>query len=293
MPYQRDLLPSFAGINTFARAPRAGFEDVGPGCVAVLGVPHDGSSTSRQGVRQGPRAIREASADFIYELQASESGALIDVISGRVLHLPQPSSLLDLGDLTLSPLDLPGNLDACRSAFSRIAESGACPVALGGDRFITFPLLEGVKAGSGRSLGLIRISAELSLADPDSQYGPDWSGASVRRILDAGVVEARNTVLVGTQGYIPYREWEYARSQGVTVITADSVKSEGPEATCAGRWKSQDRTATPSTSASTSALSTPATHPAPPKLWSVALFPATCSPSCESFPNSQRSPPLT
>ena len=231
MPYQRDLLPSFAGINTFARAPRAGFQDVGPGCVAVLGVPHDGSSTSRQGVRQGPRAIREASADFIYELQASESGALIDVISGRVLHLPQPSSLLDLGDLTLSPLDLPGNLDACRSAFSRIAESGACPVALGGDRFITFPMIEGVKAGSGRSLGLIRISAELSLADPDSQYGPDWSGASVRRILDAGAVEARNTVLVGTQGYIPYREWEYARSQGVTVITADSVKAEGPEAT--------------------------------------------------------------
>ena len=88
MPYQRDLLPSFAGINTFARAPRAGFQDVGPGCVAVLGVPHDGSSTSRQGVRQGPRAIREASADFIYELQASEAGALIDVISGRVLQNP-------------------------------------------------------------------------------------------------------------------------------------------------------------------------------------------------------------
>ncbi len=231
MPYQRDLLPSFAGINTFARAPRAGFEDVGSGCMAVLGVPHDGSSTSRQGVRQGPRAIREASADFIYELQASESGALIDVISGRVLNIPKPSALVDLGDVSVSPSDTQATMDACRSAFSRIAEAGGSPVALGGDRFITYPLIEGVKSGSGRRLGLIRLSSQLSLADPDSQYGPDWSGGSIRRILDSGAVKARNTVLVGVQGYIPYREWEYARSQGVTVITADSVKAEGSQAT--------------------------------------------------------------
>ena len=52
----------------------------------------------------------------------------------------------------------------------------------------------------------------------------------MRRILDSGHVSAGNTVCVGTQGYIPYREWDYARDQGVTVITADSLKDQGPEA---------------------------------------------------------------
>ncbi len=231
MPYQRDLLPSFAGINSFARAPRGSFKDVEAGCVAVVGIAHDATSTSRQGVRQGPRAIREASADFIYDLQASESGALIDVISGRVLNLPRESALVDLGHISVSSMDLQKTLDGCHEAFSRIAESGGFPVALGGDRFITFPLVGGLAAGLGEEVGLIRLSGQLSLADTDNGHGPDWTGASLRRILDAGHAKARNTVCIGVQGYIPYREWDYARAQGVTVITADSVKEQGPKAT--------------------------------------------------------------
>lgn len=230
MPYQRDLLPSFAGINSFARAPRADFDEIRPGTVAVVGIPYDGASASRQGVRQGPRAIREASADFIYDLQASQSGALIDVISGRVLHTPGPSALVDLGDLRSSPLDSRRVIDACNSAFSRIATSGGFPIALGGDRFITFPLTDGLHAGLGSNVGLIRISGQLSLAEPDSSHGPDWTGASLRRILASGRVRAKNTVCIGAQGYIPYKEWDYARAQGVTVITADSLKEQGPEA---------------------------------------------------------------
>lgn len=230
MPYQRDILPSFAGINSFARAPRAAFDDIQQGTVAVLGIPHDGASTSRQGVRQGPRAIREASADFIYDLQASQSGALIDVISGRVLNNPHPSALVDLGDLQSSPLDSQGIINACNDAFARIAKSGGFPVALGGDRFITFPLTSGLNAGLGSNVGLIRISGQLSLSNPHPSHGPDWTGASLRRILDAGHVRAKNTVCVGVQGYISYREWDYARDQGVTVITADSLKEHGPEA---------------------------------------------------------------
>ncbi len=229
MPYQRDLLPSFAGINSFARAPRGAFDDIQRGTVAVVGIPYDGASTSRQGVRQGPRSIREASADFIYDLQASQSGALIDVISGRVLNTPSANALVDLGDLQSSPLDSQGVIAACTDAFSRISKSGGFPVALGGDRFITFPLVGGLVEGLGQNVGLIRISGLLSLTNPDSSHGPDWTGASLHRILDAGNVQARNTVCIGVQGYIPYREWDHARDQGVTVITADSLKEQGPE----------------------------------------------------------------
>ena len=230
MPYQRDLLPSFAGNNSFARAPRAVIDVIQQGAVAVVGIPYDGASTSRQGVRQGPRSIREASADFIYDLQASQSGALIDVISGRVLNTPHPSALVDLGDLQTSPLDFQGVMQSCTDAFSRISKAGGFPIALGGDRFITFPLVGGLASGLDGNVGLIRISGQLSLAELDSSQGPDWTGASLRRILDAGHLNPKNTVCIGAQGYIPYREWDYARDQGITVITADALKEQGPEA---------------------------------------------------------------
>ena len=156
--------------------PERRFDDIQQGTVAVVGIPYDGASTSRQGVRQGPRSIREASADFIYDLQASQSGALIDVISGRVLNTPSANALLDLGDLQSSPLDSQGVIDACTDAFSRISKSGGFPVALGGDRFITFPLVGGLAEGLGQNVGLIRLSGQLSLANPDSSHGPDWTG---------------------------------------------------------------------------------------------------------------------
>ena len=65
---------------------------------------------------------------------------------------------------------------------------------------------------------------------PTPPTAPTGQAASLHRILDAGNVQAKNTVCVGVQGYIPYREWDYARDQGVTVITADSLKEQGPEA---------------------------------------------------------------
>ena len=226
MPYQRDLLPSFAGINAFARAPRADLSEVTEGCVAVIGVPHDSTSVSRQGARLGPRAIREASADFIYDLQASESGALIDVISGRVLNTPKPGSILDLGDVSVSPIERIEALDACMDAAEGIARAGGFPVALGGDGFITFPLLHGLGKARGGDIGFIRLTGQLSLSDRSGA----WTGATLSRILSGTNVNARNAVCVGVQGYIPYKEWEFARDKGVTVITADSVKEQGPEA---------------------------------------------------------------
>ena len=64
----------------------------------------------------------------------------------------------------------------------------------------------------------------------------------MRRILDNGLVEGKNIAFVGTQGYIPYREWELANDSGATVITADAVKEQGVQETArqalaaAGRW---------------------------------------------------------
>ena len=228
---QRDILPSFAGINTFARAPRGGIEELGVGMVAVAGIAHDGTSSSRQGVRQGPKSIREASADFIFDVQGSSSHSMVNVRTGRAIRLPQEPKLTDVGDLPVYPTDVERTLASCRESVSAIISKGAFPVILGGDHYVTYGLIQGFKNVVGTKIGLIQLSSQLDLGEEDSVWGRSWHGATVKRIWDGGLVDARNTAFVGTQGYIPYAEWEWAHSAGATVMTAESVKEQGAEAT--------------------------------------------------------------
>jgi agmatinase len=231
--YVRDLLPSFAGVNTFARAPEAATEALPPGSVAVAGVAHDGTSSSRQGVRQGPKSIREASVDFTYDLHASTRKALIHVGTGRTLRLLAEPRLFDVGDWPVYPMDLPRTLDTCRRAAAAVVRRGAFPVVLGGDHYVTVPLVQGVAEAVGRRVGLIQLSTQLDLADRDAVWGREWHGATIRRLLESGSVDPRNVAFVGTQGYVTYPEWEFARTRGMTVITADDARAAGPGAVVA------------------------------------------------------------
>jgi len=225
--YARDLLPSFAGVNTFARMPEATIQMLEPGTVAITGVAHDGTSSSRQGVRQGPKAIREASVDFAYELYASTSKAVINVTTGRILRLPIEGRLVDLGDLPVYPMDLRRTLDVCRRSTAALVQRGVFPVVLGGDHYITYPLVQGVVEGLGRRVGLIQLSTQLDLGEQDVVWGRDWHGATIRRLVESGAVEPRNVSFIGTHGYVAYAEWEFARTQGMTIVTTDQARSMG------------------------------------------------------------------
>ena len=229
--YTRDLLPSFAGVNTFARAPRGSIESLGTGAVAIAGVAHDGTSSSRQGVRHGPKGIREASVDFVYDLYASTSKAVIHVGTGRILRPPDEGRLVDLGDLPVAPMDLARTLETCRQAATAIVRQGAFPVVLGGDHYVTYPLGRGVADAVGHRIGLVQLSTQLDLADRDRVWGRDWHGATIRRLVESDAVDPRNVAFVGTQGYVTYPEWEFARSRGMTVITSDAVRAAGARAT--------------------------------------------------------------
>jgi len=229
--YTRDLLPSFAGVNTFARAPVGTIESLAPGAVAIAGIAHDGTSSSRQGVRQGPRGIREASVDFVYDLYASSRKALVHVGTGRILRPPGDPQLIDLGDLPIAPMDLARTREGCQRAAAAIVRQGAFPVMLGGDHYVTYPFARGVGEAVGGHLGLIQLSTQLDLADRDSVWGRDWHGATIRRLIESSGVEPRNVVFLGTHGYVTYPEWEFAQSRGMTMITADAVRAAGARAT--------------------------------------------------------------
>ena len=226
--FQRGIQVPYAGVHTFARAPQKAISELKPGDVAVLGVPHDGTSSSRQGVRLGPRGIREASVDFIYGVQTA--GTVVDVLTGRTLTWSDNSNLADLGDLAIYPTNLPRTEDTVRETLATIVGQGAFPVILGGDHYITYPLFQGfaeaLKA-QGKKAGLIQLASALDLGDEHPLWGGYWHGATLRRLLESKALEAGNIVWLGVHGFLPYAEWEMAKSSGATVVTANSLREQG------------------------------------------------------------------
>ena len=128
----------YAGAHTFARSEFVGPEAVNPGSVAVIGVPFD-STRLRQGMQQGPGAIREASVDFIYPMQTA--GTLVELGTGQSLTWSEELNLVDLGDLPIQHADLDATDSYFREFTKSIVAKGA--MALGGDRWVTYPMFLG------------------------------------------------------------------------------------------------------------------------------------------------------
>ena len=221
----------YAGVHTFARASLGSVQSLKPGNVAVFGVPQ-GSSGLRQGMHDGPRAIREASVDFIYPLQSA--GTLMDIETGRTLTWPNELKLEDLGDAVLYPEDVGRTNTSLRGFVASIVAKEAVPVGLGGDRSITYPLFLGFADGlkqHNRKAGLIQLSNELAMADVHPTWGKHWYGATLRNILDSGQVEAHNIAVVGVHGLQEAEEWDRAQTAGVTILPLNQVREQGMKAT--------------------------------------------------------------
>jgi agmatinase len=226
--FQRGIQVPYAGVHTFARAPQKAISDLKAGDVAVLGVPHDGTSSSRQGVRLGPRGIREASVDFIYGVQSA--GTVVDVLTGHTLTWSDNPNLADLGDLAVYPTDLPRTEDTLRETLGTIAGQGAFPVILGGDHYITYPLFQGfaeAMKSQGKKAGLIQLASGLDLGDQHPLWGGSWHGATLRRLVESKALAAENIAWLGVHGFLPYAEWEMARTSGATVVTTQSLRKQG------------------------------------------------------------------
>ena len=119
---------TFTGAWTFLRTPRVATAEGAN--VAFLGVPFDLATSNRPGARFGPDAIRAASAQLA-ELKAYPGG----------FNPLEYVKAVDLGDVYLdygNPHTLPAAIEAAASA---VIETGAFLCAMGGDHFISYPLI--------------------------------------------------------------------------------------------------------------------------------------------------------
>ncbi len=215
MAFTRDDLkgPSyeltFAGATSFLR--RKYTKDLTGVDIAVTGVPFDQAVTNRPGTRLGPRAIREASA-----LQAPDPpyGWPYDVIS--------ECAIVDYGDLAFDYANVPAFPAALKAHIKGILDAGAASLVLGGDHYISFPILQAYAEKYG-PLSLLQFDAHTDTWPDDDMNRVDH-GTMFYKAVKTGIVDPARSVQVGIRT-------TNGDTLGINIIDAREVHELGPVAT--------------------------------------------------------------
>lgn len=179
--------PTYAGALSFMRRPYG--KDVAGCDLVIWGVPFDIAVTNRPGARFGPQAIRRASAIFDGDPQYPSG---IDPFARL--------SAVDYGDCALPRGDLPGCAAAIETEAAGILATGAHLVTLGGDHFITLPLLRAHVARHGK-LALIQFDAHQDTWDDGP--GGIGHGSFVLEAVREGLIDVERSIQIGIRTVAP------------------------------------------------------------------------------------------
>jgi len=213
--FTRDSLRGLSFENTFGGATsflrRRYTKDLSGVDIAVTGVPFDQAVTNRPGTRLGPRAIREASA-----LQA------VDPPYGWPYDPLSELAIVDYGDLAFDYANIPEFPAALTSHISRILSADVASVVLGGDHYISFPILRAYAEKYG-PMSLLQFDAHTDTW-PDDDLTRIDHGTMFYKAVKAGLVDPARSVQVGIRT-------TNADTLGVNIIDAREVHEAGPVAT--------------------------------------------------------------
>jgi agmatinase len=213
-PLDAQVIPRFAGIRTFMRAPHV--TDLAGVDAAVYGIPFDTATSYRTGPRFGPEAIRSASA----LLRPYNPALGVEVTS---------LSLVDYGDLPVSPGDTERTYAQVEEALAPLVDAGVFPLALGGDHAITLAELRALAKRHG-PLALVQLDSHGDVWE--SYFGQRYfHGTTFKRALEEGLLDPHASVQAGMRGslYGP-EDLQVARDMGFTVLTTDELRALGPAA---------------------------------------------------------------
>jgi agmatinase len=206
--------PDYMGLLTFAGVPYtedaaelAGFD------VAVVGAPMDDLVSDRPGARLAPRAIRAAGAP---------PGPHLEVGIDAFAEL----RVADFGDAPVIPADAVRSHAAIEATVGEVLAAGAIPLVLGGDHAITEPSVRACAAVHG-PVGVVHFDTHTDTGE--EVFGVEFShGTFMRRIIDAGDVDAARYAQIGLRGYWPgEEEFAWQAERGITSLFMHDVRDLG------------------------------------------------------------------
>ena len=194
--------PTYAGVLSFMR--RKYTRDLTGVDIAVTGIPFDQAVSHRSGTRMGPEAIRKASAENAWGPFWPWNFDPFDTLA-----------VVDYGDCFFDwgrKEDFPQTLE--RHAAEIIA-SGAEMVSLGGDHYISYPLLKAHAKKHG-PLSLIHFDAHRDV-EPDDGGRIDH-GTMFGYAVKEGLIDPKKSVQIGIRTVFTGE-----RTYGFRIVYADEV----------------------------------------------------------------------
>ncbi|WOJ97336.1 agmatinase [Congregibacter brevis] len=193
--------PSYGGATSFMR--RRYTRDLEGIDVAVVGIPYDLATTNRSGTRLGPRAIRNISGNLSWEM----------AVNGWGYDPFDRISVVDYGDFGFDP-GLPAEVPGVLEAQAReILATDTAILALGGDHFVTYPMLKACAEKHG-SLSLIHFDAHSDTWEDDA--GRIDHGTMFWHAAQDGTVDPARSIQLGMRTHNP-------DTHGYNVYDADWV----------------------------------------------------------------------
>ena len=202
---------AFGGILSFMR--RSYTKDLTGVDLAVTGIPFDQAVTNRPGARFGPRAIREAST-----LQPC------DPPFGWDINPLAEFDVVDYGDLAFDYADVSAFPERLTDHIRSILAAGTGSLSLGGDHYITFPILRAYAEKFG-PLALVHFDAH-SDTWPDDDMARIDHGTMFYKAVREGLILPQKSVQIGIRTQNDY-------DAGVHVIDAPKVHGQTPAVTAA------------------------------------------------------------
>ena len=203
--------PTYAGVASFMR--RKYVTDLKGVDVAVTGVPLDTATTNRPGARFGPRAIRNASTIMAWEKPYGMAFDPFDRLA-----------VADVGDCFFDHGKPEAVPDAIEAHALKIIGQGPALLALGGDHFISWPLLKAHAKKHGAPLTLLHFDAHSDTwADKDDRID---HGTMFYWAAKHGIVDPASSVQIGLRTENP-------DTLGFNIIDAPRVHEIGIDAVVA------------------------------------------------------------
>jgi agmatinase len=168
---------------TFMRQPLSFDPLMSDADVVVLGLPFDMATSGRSGARMGPTAIRQASVNLAWEAKKYPwTFALFD-------HL----RVVDAGDLVYSTGDADEFTLKVEDATTQLLNANKTILALGGDHFVTLPLLRAYKKKFGK-MALIHFDAHTDTYNNGSRYD---HGTMFYHAPNEGLIDKEHSIQIG------------------------------------------------------------------------------------------------
>ncbi|MEX0962872.1 MAG: agmatinase [Pseudohongiellaceae bacterium] len=184
-------LPLFTGSATFLRRPACEGIALSEAQAMILGAPFDLATTGRAGARSGPAAIRQASANLVWE----ETRWPWDFDAAECL------SVVDVGDVNPVVGNPRAFVEALEGKAAEVIAAGKSLITLGGDHYISLPLLRAHVKKHG-PLALIHFDAHTDTYGDGGEFD---HGTMFIQALNEGLLQADRSIQIGIRTAYDYQ----------------------------------------------------------------------------------------